>query len=101
MSAAYTQYLSPEERAAGLRAGASLMVKRGFEIPDVLGGATSIAKVIAGTALLTGIPLGVAAHLVGRHVTAERLKERELKKKIRYYRDATSGLERGLASTTV
>lgn len=100
MRAAYTQYLSPEERAVGLRAGAALTVKRA-DFPDIMGGAQSIAKTIATTALLTGIPLGVAAHLIGRHVTAERLKERELKKKIQYYRDSTSGLERGLANTTV
>lgn len=99
MRAAYTQYLTVEERAAGLRAGASLVVKRAA-FPSVTEGATQVAKVIATTALLTGIPLGVAAHLIGRHVNSDRLKEREIKERIRFFREATSGMERGLSEST-
>lgn len=94
--AAYTRLLTPAERAAGIRAGAALFAKEAAGI-DFSEAPSNIAKAIAATALLTGIPIGVAAHLVGRHVSSDRLKERELKARIGYFRDATMGMERGLA----
>lgn len=94
--AAYAQLLTPAERAAGLRAGGALVAKQAnFAFSEV---PTNAAKAIAATALLTGIPMGIAAHLIDRHVTSERTKERELKERIGYFRDATSGMERGLAA---
>jgi hypothetical protein len=92
--AAYTQLLTPAERAAGIRAGAMLVKQADFSVMDA---PTSAAKFVAATALLTGIPMGIAAHLVGRHLNTTRLKERELKERIGYFRDATSNMERGLA----
>lgn len=93
--AAYVQLLTPAERAAGLRIGGSLVVKQaGFNLSEA---PANIMKAIAATALLTGIPMGVAAHIVGKHVSNERMKERELRERINYFRDATSSMERGLA----
>ncbi len=94
--AAYTQLLTQEERAAGIRAGAALIAKQAAFSPTAA--SANIMKAVAATALITGIPLGIAAHLVGRHLSADRLKERELKERIGYFRDATSTMERGLAA---
>jgi hypothetical protein len=94
--AAYTQLLTQEERAAGIRAGAALISKQAAFSPTQAAG--NVMKAIAATALITGIPIGIAAHLVGRHISGDRLRERELKERIGYFRDATSTMERGLAA---
>ena len=94
--AAYTQLLTPEERVAGIRAGSTLIAKQA-DFGGISEAPANIAKAIAATALLTGIPMGIAAHLVGRHVTSTRLKEKELQERIGYFRDATQNMERGRA----
>jgi len=57
----------------------------------------NIAKALVAISLLGGIPLGVASHAIGKHLTQEQTRERELKEKIKFYRQATRGLESGLA----
>jgi hypothetical protein len=57
------------------------------------------AKAVAIVALLGGIPLGVASHVVGRQLTQQKRKEQELQARIDYYRNATRGLESGLAAS--
>ena len=51
--------------------------------------------------LITGVPLGIMAHVLHRKVRDKRLKERELDKQIQYYRDAATGIEHGLAGMGV
>jgi hypothetical protein len=47
--------------------------------------------------VITGIPVGIMAHVIHKKIRDKRLKERELDAKIEYYRNATSGVERGLS----
>ena len=107
MKPEYTKLLTPAERAASMRLGALLKCAEHGIPPDKIdetiktagidvspGG---IAKAVFLTAILGGVPLGVAAHAIGKRITGEKTKERELKEKIRFYREATRGLEQGLA----
>ena len=59
------------------------------------------AKGILYGSVLTGIPVGIMAHMVSRKIQEKRLKERELDKKIEYYRNAAGGIEHGLAGMGV
>ena len=102
----YNKYLTPTERAQCLLFGALMKCAEHNVSPkqfgrlvksaDVLDAPTAAMKTIAGIALITGIPIGIAAHVVGQHVNRERQKERELKEQIKYYRNTVGGLESGL-----
>jgi len=107
MKPLYTQLLSREERAAGMRMGAVMkFAEHGIRVDEIDGVMKSAAvnispggaaKAVAAIALLTGIPLGVAAHAIGKRLTEQRTQEEELKHKIDFYQEATRGLETGLA----
>ena len=43
-----------------------------------------------------GIPLGVFGHVMGRRVAGKRLREEELKEKIKLYREAADEMAAGL-----
>lgn len=47
--------------------------------------------------LITGIPVGILAHVVHRKIKQRKLKEQELDEQLEYYRNAANGLEAGLA----
>lgn len=107
-TAAYIHMVTPEERAASIKFGAMLgfhangvlldevdeVVKQA--LPSGSGMLDSGMKAIVYTSLIGGIPLGVAAHLIGRSVSANRKAERERLARIKYYRDVTGNLESGL-----
>ena len=57
---------------------------------------SGLAKAVVTVAVLTGVPLGIAAHVVGQHVTASRGKEKELQAQTQYYRNAAQQLGSGL-----
>jgi len=110
--APYISNMSAEERGACMRAGAIMkmahlrinpkqsdaMIKKALG----LGGAMdATAKTVVVGALLTGIPVGIMAHMVSKKVNDVKRKERELGQKIDYYRQATQGLESGLAQAGV
>ena len=105
----YNKYLTPDERAQCLKFGAlmkcaehnvqpveleRMIEKHGawYDMPS------SALKVVAGLALVTGIPVGVAAHVIGNQITKERAKERELKEQIKYYHNTVGGIQSGLAA---
>jgi len=104
MPATYAKTLSPEERADCQRVGALLKlaqlrvpaadveeaVKAAFAVGPALEGS---AKTILVGSLLTGIPLGIMAHMLGKKVTEVKRRERELRAKINYYRGAGKELE--------
>jgi hypothetical protein len=73
------------------------MVKSGA-LPSIIspGG---MAKFVGAVALLTGIPAGIIAHMFHRRVRDDRHQEKEMKQRISYYRDASQGLEQGLATS--
>jgi hypothetical protein len=63
---------------------------------SVLGMGGNTMKLIGGLSLITGIPIGIAAHVIGRNVSQERTKERELQEQIKYYKNTTEGLKQTL-----
>ena len=107
-TAAYISMVTPEERAASIKFGAMLgfhangvrldevdaVVKQA--LPSGSGMLDSGMKAVVYTSLIAGIPLGAAAHLIGRSVSANRKAERERLARIKYYRDVTGNLESGL-----
>ena len=100
----YTQLLTTEERAQCMKMGAITSVAHRTKEAD---GALSflnpsnVAKAVIGVSLLGGIPLGIAAHTVGKRINDQKNQERELIERIKYYRAASGNLERGLATPTV
>jgi len=103
--AAYIELLTPAERAGAMQLGATLKCAEHripmAEVDSVLKtagiSAEGVAKAIAVTSVLAGVPMGVAAHVINKRVTNQKQKELELKEKIKYYRNATQGLESGLS----
>ena len=105
MKAPYTKLLTTAERASAIKLGAMLKFSdAGIPLGKIDGvikragiSAGGTMKAVAVLALLGGVPLGVAAHLIGKQVTHQRAGERELEEKIKQYREASKGLETGLA----
>ena len=98
--AGYVSHLTQAERAGCIRMGMMLKLAEHNIRPSQMiksGLVTEIGKTILGLSLVAGIPVGAAAHLLNRKIVERRGKERELQEKIKYYRSATQGLERGLA----
>ena len=101
----YTKVLTPDERMSCMRFGALLKcAEYGLQADEVSAlvksatiSLTDTAKGIAAMAVLSGIPVGVIAHIAGQHITGQRAQERELEEKVKYYRNATQGLNAGLA----
>lgn len=101
-------HLSKEERAQCLRFGALMKcAEMGFtsreldkvangDRASILGFGGGMLKLVAGLALATGIPIGVAAHVVHRQISQDRAKERELQEQIKYYKNTTEGLKQTL-----
>ena len=102
--------LTHEEKAAALRLGAYIkfaecgvrpsMIKQAVgDAPPLLSPA-GLARAIVTVSVLTGVPLGIAAHTVGRHVAQSRGRERELETQTQYYRNAAQQLGTGLLAST-
>lgn len=100
----YTKVLTADERMACMRFGAILKCAehalRPQQVEQLVKQATlsltDTAKGIAAMAVLSGIPIGVIAHIAGQHISGQRAQERELQEKVKYYRNATQGLGAGL-----
>ena len=101
-------YLSKEERYACVKAGAfayagmldaeegPLPQVKEAQVLDAADKGISAAKSLAMLAAIsTGIPLGVFGHVIGRRIAGKRLKEEELKEKIRLYRTAADEMASG------
>lgn len=111
MPTEFRSQLSAAERAACWRLGAYTKFAEAGVLPSQvdsyikktagvaeLVAPTGMAKLIATLSLLAGVPLGVAAHIVGQRVTATRAKEEDLLRQTQYYRNAGDQLEHGLAA---
>ena len=100
----YISLLTPAERVGAMQLGATLKCAEhripAAKVDEVLKtagiSAEGVAKAIAVTSVLAGVPMGVAAHVINKRITNQKQKELELKEKIKYYRNATQGLEAGL-----
>lgn len=106
--------LSPAERVAWNQVGALLKAAQ-LGLPTAvidpllkkadigyLGkGLDMSAKTILYGSLITGIPLGIMAHMVSKKVSTVKAKQRELDEKIRYYHGAAEGLETGMVQAGV
>lgn len=94
-------HITPQEREAAWKLGATIQYgtmdkSAAVQIPDILSPAATL-KGVATVALVTGIPIGTLAHIVGQKVSASRAKERRLMEEAQYYRNAGKQLEYGLA----
>lgn len=106
--APYTKLLTPQERAGAIKFGAMLAFHdRGIRmdqvdsivkqaLPSPMGVVDTGMKAILATSVIAGVPLGIAAHMIGRSISANRKAERERLARIKYYRDVTRSLEGGL-----
>ena len=109
-----SDYLSKEERYACVKAGAfayagmldaeegTLPQVKEAQVLDAADKGISAAKSLAMLAAISaGIPLGVFGHVIGRRIAGKRLKEEELKEKIRLYRTAADEMASGLSGGEV
>lgn len=109
-----SDYLSKEERYACVKAGAfayagmldaeegPLPQVKEAQVLDAADKGISAAKSLAMLAAISaGIPLGVFGHVIGRRIAGKRLKEEELKEKIRLYRTAADEMASGLSGGEV
>ena len=101
--------LTPAERAASWRLGCLLKFAEAGIRPSGIEKAagpqgapllspSGLAKAVVTVAALTGVPLGIAAHVVDRHIRASRGREKELEQQTQYYRNAAQQLGSGLAA---
>lgn len=98
-----SDFLTPEERMQLLHGGALLkcahegMGKQAiFESVGSIFDAGTKAVVVASA--VTGIPVGIMAHLMSKATRANKLKEQDLKHQADFYRNAGQQLERNLAN---
>lgn len=78
----------PQTKSAGFIDGASK-------------GADAAKSIALLAALSAGIPIGVFSHVMGRRIAGRRLREDELKEKIRLYRTAADEMASGLSGGEV
>jgi len=110
MSSKIMQFITPAQRAEAMRFGAYTklaelqvpfkdidgLVKKAVELPS----ASGVAKSVITLSVLTGVPLGIAAHVIGSKIDRARGKVNELRTETGYYRNATNQLHRGLDAAT-
>ena len=113
MNERYTKMLSPAEHSAAFNSGMSIvlasarlsgdaeLVKDAQGVGDALRNAGMVGdmgtRLLVAASLMTGIPVGIVAHVVAKRIGEERAKEKSLQDEIGYYTGATSGLEREMA----
>jgi hypothetical protein len=92
--------LSHEEAESFAKIGASLDAVGFDKSAQTLFGTMldAGAKGIIYGSILTGIPVGIMAHMVHKKIKDKQLRERELDQQIEYYRNANSDIESGLAN---
>ena len=98
---AYISLLTPGERAASVKLGAMMKCSelgiKQSAISEVINPSNAM-KAVAAVSLLIGVPMGVAAHVIGRRISGVENHEKEMQEKIKYYRNATRGLETDLGT---
>ena len=110
----FSDYISKQERLACMKAGAlayagmldaelgPLPQVKEAGILDTLKGSADAAKTLYVLAAAgAGIPLGIFSHVMARRVAGKRLREEELKEKIRLYQTAANEMASGLSGGEV
>lgn len=103
-------YLTKQERLGCIKAGAlayagmldaeygSIQQVKEAAALDTVDRGASVAKSLAVLAAVAGgVPIGVFSHIVGRRIAGKRLREEELKEKIRLYQTAADEMASGLS----
>ena len=106
----FSDYITKQERLSCMKMGAlafaGLMDADLGPLPQVKeAGVADTAKASADAAKMlyvlvaagAGIPLGIFGHVMGRRIAGKRLREEELKEKIRLYQMAADEMASGLA----
>jgi hypothetical protein len=101
MKPVYTQVLSREERSQAINVGMitkTASVAKNASISSILGSVADLGTkgVVVGS-LVTGIPLGIMAHIMHNKVKQVRQKEKDMDAQIDYYNNASGSIERTLA----
>ena len=92
----YVELLSQEEHRTALEQGVKMACAlRGID-KSAFNPLDMVSKAVVTFSVLTGVPLGVAGHLLHRAMKSDTLAQREQRAKIKYYRDVTNELEQGL-----
>ena len=109
----FSDYISKQERVACMKAGAlayagmldaelgplsdEQVKKAGWLFDTAKDGAEAAKALYVLAAAGAGIPLGIFGHVMGRRIAGKRLKEEELKEKIRLYQTAADEMASGLS----
>lgn len=101
-----SDFLTPEERLSLMHSGALLKcANEGMDKQAVLESVGSIfdagTKAVIVASAVTGIPIGIMSHLMGKATRSNRMKEQELENKIKYYENAGQQMERNLTNQGV
>ena len=109
-----SDYISKQDRIACMKAGAlayagmldaelgPLPQVKEAGVIDMLRGSADAAKTLYVLAAAgAGIPVGIFSHVMARRVAGKRLREEELKEKIRLYRTAADEMASGLSGGEV
>jgi len=110
----YTKHASPHARAELMRLGAIMKLAQAGVQPEYMDPAMTLvkrsaigpaldatAKTVVLGSVLTGIPVGIMAHMLAKKMTAVKRREREMQQKIDHYRTAATELESGLAQSGI
>ena len=102
MQPPYQKILKPEEFETCVKSGAALtFIKNGQGVGDALGAVGTLGdfstRALLAASLVTGIPVGIMMHVVGKKIGQKRAKERDMENEIKYYRQASGGLEQEMA----
>lgn len=104
---AHAEVLTMEERECGIKLGGVLHAAyhghRGEDLDkyaqffDIGAIGSGAARTIMALSLVTGVPAGILWHSINKEIGRRTNKEEDLKKRIDYYRNASSNLEGEMA----
>jgi len=114
----FSDYISKQERLACMKAGAlayaGMLDAELGPLPEVKeagwfstatdvirGGADAAKTLYVLAAAGAGIPIGIFSHVMARRIAGKRLREEELKEKIRLYQTAADEMASGLSGGEV
>lgn len=95
----HRQLLDIDDMQAIVKTGAAIKAgslgKAAQIIPQVMDAGT---KTLVATSLITGIPLGIMAHMIHNKIKSKRDREKEMDQRINYYQQAGRSIEDAMAA---